>query len=109
ALIEGRAGNAEPPSATVVVVASAARLALYPPLFAAIPECVIAPFADRHAALFAIASIRPHAVLVDLEDDAHEMTTFLQKLAANPSLGHTRLYGVGSPATVMHSAGTARI
>jgi excisionase family DNA binding protein len=96
ALIEGRSAVEAQPSATIVVVASATRLDDYRRLFAAVPECHLRAFEDLHAALFAIAADRPHTVVIDLEGAVGARTEFLRKLAANPSLGHTRIQAVGA-------------
>ena len=97
ALIEGHASDVPPPSATVVVVAGAARLPLYDRLFREVPECTAELFEHVHAALFAIGSVWPYAVLVDLDDGDSARLELLQSLAANPSLGHSRLLASEKP------------
>jgi excisionase family DNA binding protein len=95
ALIDGRSGEARPPSATVIVVAPTAELEAYRRLFSEVPECGIQTFDDLHSALFAIASLRPHAVLIDVRDGASDRSEFLRKLATNPALGHSRILAIG--------------
>ena len=96
-LIERRPPDMPSSAATVVIVASAGRLALYQRLFAAVPECTTDAFDNVHAALFAIGSIRPFAVLVDLDPADAERVRLLHSLAANPSLGHSRILAVAGP------------
>ncbi|WP_442678621.1 GAF domain-containing protein [Sphingomonas sp. ASY06-1R] len=95
ALIDGRSGEARAPSATVIVVAPTEQLEAYRRLFSDVPECGIQTFDDLHAALFAIASLRPHAVLIDVRDGASDRSEFLRKLATNPALGHSRILAIG--------------
>ncbi|WP_420136895.1 GAF domain-containing protein [Sphingomonas sp.] len=94
AVIDGRGTGAKPPSATVIVVAPSDRLDGYRGLFAAVPECGLQTFDDLYAAVFAIASLRPHAVLIDVSDGAADRQEFLRKLVANPSLGHSRILAI---------------
>lgn len=96
ALIEGGGSAMPPASATVIVVTSGARTQSYEALFAAVPECATEIFEDLHAALLAIGSVRPHAVVVDLADGDASRSGLLQSLVADRSLGHTRILGVGS-------------
>ncbi|GJD94551.1 GAF domain-containing protein [Methylobacterium iners] len=107
ALIEGRSSGGASPSATVVIVAPPDRGALYRRLFEGTAECAAEIHEDPHTALFAIASIRPHAVLVDLADGNIERLTLLRSLDRNPALGHSRILAVGSPAPF--ADGTGRV
>jgi excisionase family DNA binding protein len=103
ALIERPPHGTPLSSATVIIVASAERLPLYDRLFAAVPECTTETFDNVHAALFAIGSILPHAVLVDLDHADTERVTLLHSLAANPSLGHSRILAVAAQGAIAHS------
>ena len=109
ALIEGHASGVAPPSATVVVVAGAARLPLYDRLFRGVPECTAELFEHVHAALFAIGSVRPYAVLVDLDDGNSARLELLQSLAANPSLGHSHFLAVGNARAELSSERPERV
>lgn len=100
ALIEGGGRAAPLPSAVVVVIASAERLAIYEQLFAQVPECTTETFEDVLAALMAIGSIRPHAVLVDIEGIDGDRTSLLQSLADNPMLANGRIIAVGDASQV---------
>ncbi|MDQ0512120.1 GAF domain-containing protein [Ancylobacter amanitiformis] len=99
-LIERPAPGSPFSSATVVIVAPSERLAHYDRLFAAVPECTAEIFDDVHRALFAIGSMRPHAIIVDLEPGDAERETLLHSLAANPSLGHSRIVVVAAAGTM---------
>ncbi|MDQ0349642.1 GAF domain-containing protein [Ancylobacter vacuolatus] len=97
------------PSATVIIVASSERLAHYDRLFAGIAECTVEAFDNVHRALFAIGSVRPHAIIVDLEPPDAERERLLHSLSANPSLGHSRILAVAGkiasadlPSRVVH-------
>lgn len=109
ALIEGRSN--EPPrfSATVVIVAPARRHALYQSLFATVAEFAAEIYEDAHAALFAIGSVRPHAIVVDLEDAAAERLSLLPGLLRNPSLGHSLIFTVAASEAIPHYEGRERV
>lgn len=100
ALIEQR-GDEAPPSAAVIIVAPAERRSLYDRPFATLAECTTETFDDVHAALVAIGSTRPHAVVVDLEDTGAERVALLRSLAANPLLGRSRILAVGAAPAVV--------
>ena len=109
ALIEGRGSETVLPSATVIVAAATERVAHYRHLFETVPECGIESFDDLHAALFAIASVRPHAVVIDVSDEDPARIAFLQRLAANPALGHSRICSVGTGRQASHADGSNRV
>ncbi|WP_425284320.1 GAF domain-containing protein [Ancylobacter rudongensis] len=88
------------PSATVILVASSERLAHYDRLLAGIPECTVEAFDNVHRALFAIGSVRPHAIIVDLAPPDAERVRLLHSLSANPSLGHSRILAVVAAGTI---------
>ncbi|WP_027136292.1 GAF domain-containing protein [Geminicoccus roseus] len=98
ALIEGRAPapSAPAPSVTVVVVAPAGRRRLYERQFADVAECTAELFEDPHAALLAIGSSRPYAVLVDLADRDPGRLALLHSVGADPSLGRSRILAIGA-------------
>lgn len=97
ALIESQGAPAAPrSSAMVVVIGAGARLAVYAQLFAQMPECTAETFEDVVAALVAIGSIRPHAVLVDIEPEGADRTALLRGLADNPRLAGSRIIAVGA-------------
>lgn len=102
-LIERPAPASSSISATVIVVAGPERLGHYGHLFAAVPECTTEFFDNVHKALFALGSLRPHAILVDLDPLDAERLSLLYSLADNPSLGHARIVVVAAPGTVDHS------
>jgi len=97
ALIEGSGDSVVPSSATVVVVAKAERLAVYERLLGKVPECTAHLFEDVDAALVAIGSLLPHAVIVDLGDADAARLRLAKSLAENLSLGCTRILAVDAP------------
>ena len=100
AMMAGTVPAAPPPSATVAIVASTERLALYDQQFATVGECTVEGFADVHAASFAIGADRPAAIIVDLADAPAERLALLRSVAANPALGHSRIIAVAAPRAV---------
>lgn len=97
------------PSATVILVASSERLAHYDRLFAGIPECTVEAFDNVHRALFAIGSVRPHAIIVDLAPPDAERVRLLHSLSANPSLGHSRILAVAAAGAIASGALPGRV
>lgn len=101
ALIEG---GGRPPaprsSAVIVVIGSAGRLAVYEQLFAQVPECTTETFENVLAALVAVGSIRPHAVLVDIDRGDTDRTALLQSLADNPVLADSHIVAVGAASLI---------
>lgn len=87
-------------SATVILVAPSERLTHYDRLFAGIPECMVEAVDNVHRALFAIGSVRPYAIIVDLEPSDAERVRLLHSLCANPSLGHSRILAVAATGTI---------
>ncbi|MEN3747381.1 GAF domain-containing protein [Sphingomonas sp. HF-S3] len=108
ALIEGRGAEARRLSADLVIVAPAERLERYRRLFAELEECRVQFFDALHPALFTIATLRPHGVIVDVTGGDPHWAEFLRRLEDNPSLGHSRLYAVGM-AEPLTGAGATRI
>lgn len=83
-------------SANVIVVASGARLPDYAEQFARVSECTAELHEDVLAALVAIGSVRPHAVVVDAESEGADRTALIESLAANPILADSRIVVVGA-------------
>ncbi len=81
-------------SAHVVLLASRERLPLYEVL-STVGECSVETHSDVYSASFAVGSLLPAAVIVDLNDEHAERLSFLRSVAANPALGHTRIFSVG--------------
>ncbi len=94
-------------SATVIDVTPEARDEVHEGLFASTPECVTEIFADLHAALRVIGSVRPHAIVVDLADGDASWFGLQQSLGANRSLGHSRIPAVESSDIAGPSGGSA--
>ncbi|MBS9478457.1 excisionase family DNA-binding protein [Ancylobacter sp. VKM B-3255] len=101
ALIEsgGRSAPA-PTSSTVVIIAAAVRLAQYRELAGQMPECTAEMFDDILAALVSIGAMKPHAIIVDLEDAVAELKPLIESLAENPALAQSRLLAVGRPSAL---------
>ena len=101
ALIESGGRPAAPlSSAVIVVIGSTERAATYEQLFAQVPECSTETFEDVLKALVAIGSIKPHAVLVDIERKGADRTPLLRSLADNPMLANSRIVAVGAASRV---------
>jgi len=97
ALIEGGGDAVETSAATVVVIATGDRLKVYDRMLRKVPECTAELFEDIAAALLAIGSLPPHAVIIDLGDADAARMRLVRSLAENPSLGHTRILAVEAP------------
>ncbi|WP_121114328.1 GAF domain-containing protein [Croceibacterium ferulae] len=99
-IIEGRQKNARRdghrPSAMIVIIGSEERLGTYRQLFAATGEFTIEAFSDVLAALVAIGSLHPHAIIVDVQPDGPDRTPLLHSLAANPAVAGSRILVVGA-------------
>lgn len=96
ALIDSGARTVQPRrSATVVIIGPADRLALYADQFAPVPESTAEMYEDVLAALVAVGSIKPHAVIVDAVSGGADRTALLNSLAANPMLTDSRIMVVG--------------
>lgn len=98
AIIDGGAAvEAAPPSAKLVILATAERRALYDALFAKVAECSAESYDDVLAALIAIGSARPHAILVDMQPTGIDQLPLLHSLVAHPALRDSVLVAVGLP------------
>ena len=93
-------------SALVILLAAPARRPGYEAGLAAVRECRLDVYGNAHAAAFAIGSRLPAVVVVDLDDDAEERISFLEHIAANPTLGQTALIATGKDAQA-HAAALA--
>lgn len=100
ALVEGETPAAALPSATIVILAAGPRFSEYKRIFANMAECAAEIYDNVHAALFAIGSAQPYAVVVDLETADAGRIELLQSLAANAALGHSRILAVAAPGPV---------
>ncbi|MHC2087124.1 MULTISPECIES: GAF domain-containing protein [unclassified Methylobacterium] len=109
ALIEGGGCGTPSASATVIVITPGDRIRSYEEVFAAVPECEAEIFEDLHAALFALGSARPHAIVVDLADGDVERSGLLHSLVANPSLGHSHILAVGASVQARKTDGLDRV
>jgi len=97
ALIEDRRDAMAPHfSATVMVIATGNRLKVYRRMLEKVPECTAELFEDITAALLAIGSLPPHAVIIDLGDADPARLKLVRRLAENPSLAQTRILAVGA-------------
>jgi excisionase family DNA binding protein len=83
------------PSAMIVVIGAAERLPAYRALFAASGEFTIELFSDILAALVAIGSLNPHAIIVDVEPDGPDRAPLIDSLIANPAVASSRILVVG--------------
>ena len=104
-IIEGRQTN--PPSARsakVIFVAASERLDLYERLFAEAPECAAEGFSDFLDALVAVGSVRPHAIVVDIQPADPDRAPLLHSLATNPLLGETKIFAVAKEPSALFEA-----
>lgn len=92
-------------SAIVVAIGSSARLQRYQQIFKPASGIVLEVFEDVLAALVAIGSMRPLAVLVDVEEEGADRAPLLHSLSANPSLSGSRIIAVGSAAGSTEASG----
>lgn len=96
ALIDGGTPTAvSPPSAKLIIIAGPGRRTLYDALFARVAECAAESYDDVLAALIAIGSTHPHAILVDMEPDGIDPVPLLHSLVAHPALRDSLLVAVG--------------
>ncbi len=95
-------------SALVILLATPTRRPGLEAVLATVGECKVDSYADTHTAAFAIGSRLPAIVIIDLDDDTPERISFLQHLAANPTLGQTALIATGDAAPA-HAVELARM
>ena len=100
-LIDDRSQPAAPhPSATVIVLGTAERLAVYDRLFAAAPECTVEMFEDVLEALVAVGSVKPHTIIVDLAGSGAERLPLLRSLSSSSVAGGSQILAVGDQSLV---------
>jgi excisionase family DNA binding protein len=105
------------PSARVVVIGSGDRLPAYRQLFSGTAEFTVELFSDVLAALVAVGSMCPFAIVVDMEAAGAERSPLLRSLARNPAVAGSHLLAVGQAAgapddlariTLAHDVAAAR-
>ena len=104
ALIDGNTDAQPPLSASVVVVAPTDRVSAYNALFVAAGITDVESFDDVHAALLAVSSIRPYAIVVDLADADEARAALLHSLIDNPTFALSRIIAVAPPAGLADGA-----
>jgi excisionase family DNA binding protein len=98
-IIEGQVRPvAEQSSAIVIIICASERAESYEHVFAQLGACTIRIFQDVLAALVAVGSLKPHAIVTDAEALAADRAPLLRSLAANPALGHSMILAVGAKA-----------
>jgi excisionase family DNA binding protein len=102
-IIEGQArpANAEP-SAMVVIICANERSEDYKRAFAQLGEFSIQIFQDVLAALVAVGSLKPYAIITDADTSTANPAPLLRSLAENGALGHTLILAVGREAEFAH-------
>jgi excisionase family DNA binding protein len=83
------------PSARVLLLASAERLPALEKSVAAVGGCSIDAYTTPFAASFSMGSRTPAALVVDVDEETSERVSFLESVALNPALGHTKLIALG--------------
>lgn len=110
-------GTGQPPvsaSTLVIVIARPDRIADYEAVVASVNSCSLDGYTDVYAALLAIGSRLPAAVVIEAEQPGASRTALLESLRSNPALGRTRILVVGRSAAVRrngvgdHPAGMMR-
>jgi excisionase family DNA binding protein len=85
-------------SARVILIARAERMAEYEGVLAGVNSCSVESYADVHAALLAIGSRLPAAVVIEAEPSDVSRSNLVESLRSDPALGRTRIVVVGSSA-----------
>jgi excisionase family DNA binding protein len=85
-------------SARVIVIARPERIADYEAVLAKVNYGVVESYTDIYAALLAIGSRLPAAVVIDAEQSGTSGLTVLESLRSDPALGRTQLLVVGHSA-----------
>ncbi|WP_208764406.1 GAF domain-containing protein [Bradyrhizobium guangxiense] len=85
-------------SARVIVIARPERIADYEAALAKIEYCVVERYADVYAALLAIGSRLPAAIVIEDEPSGSGRLTLLESLRSDPALGGTQILVVGRAA-----------
>lgn len=100
-------GPAQPmtASARVIVLASAERVDDYAAALANVEYCVVERYTDIYAALLAIGSRLPAAIVIEAEPLNAGRLALLESLRSDPALGSTQILVVGRAAA---DSGTTR-
>ncbi|MDQ2080169.1 excisionase family DNA-binding protein [Xanthobacteraceae bacterium Astr-EGSB] len=100
-------GTASTPasSALVILIARPERLADYEAVLRSVPNRRFDSFTDTHAALVAIGSRTPAAVVIEAEQPSAARAALLESLRTNPALTGIRIFVVGSSDAIRADAG----
>jgi excisionase family DNA binding protein len=85
-------------SARVIVIARPERIADYEAVLAKVRDCVVESYTDIYAAMLAIGSRLPAAVVIEAEQSGTGGLAVLESLHADAALGRTRILIVGHSA-----------
>jgi excisionase family DNA binding protein len=98
AVISGPGQTPMSASARVIVIARPERIADYEAVLAKVSYCVAESYTDIYAALLAIGSRLPAAVVIEAEQSGTSGLAVLESLRSNPALGRTQILVVGHSA-----------
>jgi excisionase family DNA binding protein len=90
-------------SARVIVIAQPERMADYQAALAKVNGCVVESYTDIYAALLAIGSRLPAAVVIEAEQSGASELAVLESLRSDPALGRTQILIVGRSAAEQQS------
>lgn len=90
-------------SARVIVIARPERIADYEAVLAKVSYCIVESYTDIYAALLAIGSRLPAAVVIEAEQSGTSGLAVLESLHADAALGRTRILVVGHSAAERQS------
>ncbi|MCA1457777.1 excisionase family DNA-binding protein [Bradyrhizobium sp. BRP22] len=107
-LMARRSAVRDADSARVLLLASPERLSILREQLAAIGGCTVEAYTSAYAASSSIGSRAPAAVVVDVDMDGREGTSFLDYLASSSVIRMTKLIGFGG-ASSFPSAIAARL
>jgi len=85
-------------SARVIVIARPERIAAYEAALAKVKYCVVERYAEVYAALLAIGSRLPAAIVIEDEPSDSGRQALLESLRSDPALGGTQILVVGRSA-----------
>ena len=85
-------------SARVILIARPERMADYEAVLAGVSSCTVDSYTDPYAAMLAIGSRLPAAVVIEAEQSDIGGLAVLESLRSDPALGRTRILVVGSSA-----------
>jgi excisionase family DNA binding protein len=85
-------------SARVILIARPERMADYEAVLAGVSSCTVDSYTDLYAAMLAIGSRLPAAVVIEAEQSDIGGLAVLESLRSDPALGRTRILVVGSSA-----------